>query len=85
MIVVAGIAQDYRGPHVISQETYDKMVDAYPQTELLSGTNATFVWLAQTKPETTWDTWLQPWGDAFVEGYSAVGHRSFDRIAGTKV
>ncbi|KAI1435253.1 hypothetical protein GGR50DRAFT_331235 [Xylaria sp. CBS 124048] len=81
-IIVASIAQDYLGPNGISQETYDQITKAFPQTELVSGTNDTFVWLARTKPATTWDTWLQPWGDYYVEGYSAVGHRSFDIITG---
>ncbi|GAW18215.1 hypothetical protein ANO14919_076890 [Xylariales sp. No.14919] len=83
-VIVQSIGQDYRGPfNGVSQNVYDTIAKAFPQDELLSGTNKTFTWLAQTKPATTWDTWLQPWGDAFVPGYSAVGHRSFDNIVGT--
>ncbi|KAI0428399.1 hypothetical protein F5Y09DRAFT_313036 [Xylaria sp. FL1042] len=82
-VIVQSISQDYNGPvNGVSQASYDAVAKAFPQTELISGTNKTFVWLAATKPATTWDTWLQPWGDAFVPGYSAVGHRSFDNIAG---
>ncbi|KAI0101655.1 hypothetical protein GGR51DRAFT_529764 [Nemania sp. FL0031] len=83
-VIVQSIGQDYHGPvSGVSQTTYDAIAAQFPQTELLSGTNKTFVWLAQTKPATTYDTWLEPWGEAFVEGYSAVGHRSFDSITGT--
>ncbi|KAI1190663.1 hypothetical protein F5B17DRAFT_50492 [Nemania serpens] len=81
--IVQSIGQDYHGPvNGVSQSTYDRIAKQFPQTELLSGTNETFVWLAQTKPATTYDTWLQPWGDAFVPGYSAVGRRAFDSIVG---
>ncbi|KAI0974515.1 hypothetical protein F4678DRAFT_422996 [Xylaria arbuscula] len=80
-VIVQSIAQDYHGPVGFSQESYNAVAQQFPQDELISGTNKTFVWLATTKPSTTWDTWLQPWGDAFVPGYSAVGHRAFDGIA----
>ncbi|KAI1368626.1 hypothetical protein F5Y08DRAFT_325906 [Xylaria arbuscula] len=83
-VIVQSISQDYNGPvNGVSQTVYDGIAKEFPQDELISGTNKTFVWLSATKPSTTWDTWLQPWGDAFVPGYSAVGHRSFDNIAGT--
>ncbi|KAF2971734.1 hypothetical protein GQX73_g1898 [Xylaria multiplex] len=107
-VIVQSIGQDYHGPvNGVSQESYNAIAKAFPQDELLSGTNKTFTWLAQTKPATTWgkisrdffplsalnwqgltsihpkDTWLEPWGEAFVPGYSAVGHRSFDNIVGT--
>ncbi|KAI1757281.1 hypothetical protein F4782DRAFT_482178 [Xylaria castorea] len=82
-VIVQSIGQDYHGPvSGVSQTDYDSVAKQFPQTELLSGTNETFTWLARTKPATTWDTWLQPWGEAYVEGYSAIGHRSFDSITG---
>lgn len=81
--IVQSIGQDYNGPtNGIKQADYDRIAKMFPQDELLSGTNKTFAWLALTKPATTWDTWLQPWGEAYVPGYSAVGHRSFDNIVG---
>ncbi|KAI0409575.1 hypothetical protein F4802DRAFT_544584 [Xylaria palmicola] len=82
-VIVQSIGQDYRGPlNGVSTAVYDGITKVFPQDELKSGTNKTFVWLAQTKPATTYDTWLQPWGDAFVDGYSAVGYRTFDTITG---
>jgi len=44
-------------------------------------TNVTmpFAVLCRTKPNSTYDTWVEPWGLAFVEGYNPVGHRLFDR------
>ncbi|KAI0394014.1 hypothetical protein F5Y17DRAFT_276899 [Xylariaceae sp. FL0594] len=80
--IVASIGLDYHGPGVVDPVVYNRIAKAFPQTELLSGTNETFTWLARTKPATTYDTWLQPWGEAYVPGYSAKGHRSFDSITG---
>ncbi|KAI8623886.1 hypothetical protein F5Y19DRAFT_481246 [Xylariaceae sp. FL1651] len=81
--IVNSIGLDYRGPGMgVTPDVYNAITAEFPQDELLSGTNKTFVWIATTKPAVTWDTWLQPWGEAFVPGYSAVGHRSFDMIAG---
>ncbi|KAK3323032.1 hypothetical protein B0H66DRAFT_555693 [Apodospora peruviana] len=34
-------------------------------------------WYCKYKPESTYDTWMQPYGD-MVPGYSPVGHRLFD-------
>ncbi|KAI8629074.1 hypothetical protein F5Y19DRAFT_464695 [Xylariaceae sp. FL1651] len=42
--------------------------------------NDTFTFLARTKPNSTYDTWIEPWGVAFVPGYNPVGHCLFDRV-----
>ncbi|KAI1814472.1 hypothetical protein GGS20DRAFT_409951 [Poronia punctata] len=81
--IVDSIGLDYRGPGKgVTPEVYNRVAKEFPQDELLSGTNQTFTWFAQTKPATTYDTWLQPWGDNYVPGYSAVGYRSFDMVTG---
>ncbi|KAM7191515.1 hypothetical protein V8F33_008866 [Rhypophila sp. PSN 637] len=36
------------------------------------------IWICSTKPESTYDTYMQPFGELFVPGYSAVGHRIID-------
>ncbi|KAI1173881.1 hypothetical protein F4777DRAFT_556211, partial [Nemania sp. FL0916] len=72
-VIVNSIGQDYHGPFDgVSQKDYDAIAKMYPQTELVSGTNKTFVWLAATKPATTYDTWLEPFGTAFVPGVSKI-------------
>ncbi|KAI1495628.1 hypothetical protein F5X99DRAFT_402889 [Biscogniauxia marginata] len=77
--IVRSIGLDYTGPNYgVTQEVYDGIVAEFPNDDLISGTNETFVWFCETKAAVTYDTWLQPWGDAFVEGYSAVGHRAVD-------
>ncbi|TGJ85092.1 hypothetical protein E0Z10_g3705 [Xylaria hypoxylon] len=54
-VIVQSIGQDYHGPvNGVSQQTYDTIAKAFPQTELLTGTNETFAWLAKIKPATTY-------------------------------
>ncbi|KAI1338174.1 hypothetical protein F5Y15DRAFT_417227 [Xylariaceae sp. FL0016] len=77
--IVRSIGLDYRGPGMgVTEEVYNGIVAEFPNDELISGTNETFVWFCEQKPAVTYDTWLQGWGDEFVEGYSAVGHRAVD-------
>jgi hypothetical protein len=53
--IVNSIGLDYHGPgSVVPQKEYDAIAKKYPQTELITGTNKTFVWLATTKPDTTY-------------------------------
>lgn len=55
VVIVQSIGLDYNGPAMgVTPKTYDAIATMFPQTELLSGTNETFTWLARTKPETTY-------------------------------
>ncbi|KAI1266842.1 hypothetical protein F5Y18DRAFT_350186 [Xylariaceae sp. FL1019] len=84
-VIVSSIGLDYSGAgdgSVIPVDVYNNIAKKYPQDELLSGTNDTWVWICQTKPNVTYDTLLQPFGDAYIPGYSAVGHRTFDIVNG---
>ncbi|KAI1636615.1 hypothetical protein F4809DRAFT_608222 [Biscogniauxia mediterranea] len=77
--IVRSIGLDYRGPSLgVTQEVYDAIVAEFPNDDLISGTNETFIFFCETKPDVTYDTWLQGWGEEFVPGYSAVGHRAVD-------
>ncbi|KAI1119386.1 hypothetical protein F5Y14DRAFT_395100 [Nemania sp. NC0429] len=77
-----GINMDFSAPNSgVTQEEQNHVRAAFPPTNFLEGVNQTFIWLAETKPATTYDTFMQAWGDAFVPGFSAVGHRAFDEIA----
>ncbi|KAK5627713.1 hypothetical protein RRF57_003428 [Xylaria bambusicola] len=78
--IVESINMDHPGPHPkFSVEDYDNIVAAYPMDGLGEGTNRAFAHIASYKPEVTYDTFLEPWGVAYVEGYNPVGHRLFDR------
>lgn len=50
-----GILMDFEGPSDgVTQEEYDTVEAAFPKTQFKEGVNQTFVWLCQTKPETTY-------------------------------
>ncbi|KAI0443289.1 hypothetical protein F4803DRAFT_561671 [Xylaria telfairii] len=79
---IQGIAVDYRGAGVfgINQTIVDQVVAEFPNDDLLTGTNETFKWFCEYKPETTYDTWVEGWGTYFVPGYDATGHRQVDQF-----
>ncbi|KAI1302588.1 hypothetical protein F5Y03DRAFT_361180 [Xylaria venustula] len=79
-VIVDSINMDYPGPHPkFPAEVYDAIIAEFPMDGLGEGTNKAFTHIAATKPDVTYDTFLEPWGVAFVEGYNPVGHRLFDR------
>ncbi|KAI0485653.1 hypothetical protein F4859DRAFT_471979 [Xylaria cf. heliscus] len=65
---------------VIPEAQYNSVLAALPAGDIGYGTNETWVWLAATKPEATYNTIVEPFGTAFVPGYNAIGHRIFDLI-----
>ncbi|GAP85523.1 putative cyanamide hydratase [Rosellinia necatrix] len=68
---------------LIPEAQYNSVVAALPNADIVAGTNETWVWLAATKPVATYNTIVEPFGTAFVPGYSAIGHRVFDLINGS--
>ncbi|KAI1261980.1 hypothetical protein F5Y18DRAFT_181356 [Xylariaceae sp. FL1019] len=80
----SGILSDFDGPLLgVTQAEYDAVAKEFPKGQFVGTVNQTFVWLCQTKQSSTYDTFMQPWGEKFVEGYNASGHRIFDDITGT--
>ncbi|KAJ2987687.1 hypothetical protein NUW58_g4366 [Xylaria curta] len=79
---IQGIAVDYRGAGVfgINQTIIDQVTKEFPDDDLLTGTNETFKWFCEYKPETTYDTWVEGWGTYFVPGYNPTGHRQVDQF-----
>ncbi|KAK3292722.1 uncharacterized protein B0H64DRAFT_419909 [Chaetomium fimeti] len=73
---------DFGGPRLgITEEEYGAVLAEFPrlenQTEMvLEGIS----WYCRHKPLSTYDTFMQPYGEMFVPGYSAVGHRGIDRV-----
>ncbi|KAI0389628.1 hypothetical protein F5Y17DRAFT_113229 [Xylariaceae sp. FL0594] len=66
----------------LPKEQLDAIFQTLPNDDIAYGTNKTWSHLAATKPETTYGTIIEPFGVAFVPGYSPVGHRPFDIIVG---
>ncbi|KAK8080788.1 hypothetical protein PG997_008606 [Apiospora hydei] len=80
-VVGQGIMMDFQGPQLgVTAAEYAAVVARFPQTGFGAGVNETTVWLCATKPETTYDTFMQPFGEHYVANYSAEGHRAFDLI-----
>ncbi|KAK8127362.1 hypothetical protein PG984_008470 [Apiospora sp. TS-2023a] len=76
-----GIWQDFQPPQLgITEAEYAAVVAEFPQTGFRSGVNETLVWLCASKPKTTYDTFMQPFGEHFVANYSAKGHQEYDII-----
>ncbi|KAI0453054.1 hypothetical protein F5B21DRAFT_515604 [Xylaria acuta] len=76
-----GILMDFTGPSAgVTQQDYDAVIAAFPKTQFLQGINDTFIWLCGTKPNTTYDTFMEPFGDNYVANYSSKGHRIFDTL-----
>ncbi|KAI1165428.1 hypothetical protein F5B18DRAFT_610943 [Nemania serpens] len=65
---------------LIPLPSFNSVVKALPNEDIVFGTNETWVWIASTKPAATYNTIVEPFGTAFVPGYNAVGHRIFDLI-----
>ncbi|CZT11637.1 uncharacterized protein RAG0_15710 [Rhynchosporium agropyri] len=81
-LVITGVLVDVRGieeqSHDITTAEYDSVEAAFPRLDFISGVNQTLVELCATKPNSTYDSWQQAFGDAFVPGYSAEGSRFVD-------
>ncbi|GAB1316048.1 HD domain-containing protein [Madurella fahalii] len=81
--VARAIALDFSGPGLgITEPEYAAVLAEFPQDDLIENVRSTMTWLCSTKPSTTYDTWMQGYGERLVEGYSAEGHRVVDAILG---
>ncbi|KAK4096404.1 hypothetical protein N658DRAFT_569895 [Parathielavia hyrcaniae] len=79
--VSKGIGLDFAGPGLgVPGDEHAAVVEAFPKSDFKNNVIEVFTWLCQTKPDTTYDTFMQPYGELFVRGYSAVGHRMIDRV-----
>ncbi|KAI1329112.1 hypothetical protein F5Y16DRAFT_367494 [Xylariaceae sp. FL0255] len=58
----------------------NKIVADFPLNDLAAGANETLTWLCEIKPLYTYDSIEEPFGTAYVPGYSPVGYRAFDFI-----
>jgi hypothetical protein len=82
--VGTSILLDFVGPSFgVPKEEYAAVVKEFPNEDLVQSIVDTFSWLCQTKPDSTYDTFMQPYGERFVEGYDPVGHRAIDTVLGT--
>ncbi|KAI1025123.1 hypothetical protein LB504_009649 [Fusarium proliferatum] len=80
-VVSKGIAMDFSGPaYGVSAEDYAAIAKAFPKSDLKDSVNDTIIWLCDTKPQTTYDTWMQPFGERYVDKYDPKGKQRIDLI-----
>ncbi|KAK4164060.1 hypothetical protein QBC43DRAFT_353739 [Cladorrhinum sp. PSN259] len=79
--VQKGIGMDFAGPQFgVSQQEYDAVVREFPKEGFRESLNGTMIWLCETKAGSTYDTFIQPWGDKYVQGYEEEKVQTFDTI-----
>jgi hypothetical protein len=87
--VVLGVAADFVGPEaayggVLTREVWDGVKKEFPREGLKEVSKKICCALCKIKPETTYDNFVGDFGEAYVEGYSKMGHRIIDVIARTE-
>ncbi|KAI0468358.1 hypothetical protein F4859DRAFT_212525 [Xylaria cf. heliscus] len=82
--IVNSVGLEFPGPRnpLIPEKDYNNILAAYPNDYLFRGSNETFTWMAEHKPEGSYNTFIQDFGTAYVPGYNATGHRLFDILLG---
>ncbi|KAH8167399.1 hypothetical protein CIB48_g829 [Xylaria polymorpha] len=82
--IVNSVGLEFPGPRnpLIPEKDYNSILAAYPNDYLFRGSNETFTWMAEHKPEGSYNTFVQDFGTNYVPGYNATGHRLFDILLG---
>lgn len=82
--MIKSVGFEFPGPRspLIKDADYDSILGEFPNDYLFRGTNETFTWMAATKPDAIYNTFIQDFGTAYVPGFNATGHRLFDVIQG---
>ncbi|KAI3320181.1 hypothetical protein HD806DRAFT_506677 [Xylariaceae sp. AK1471] len=80
--MIKSVGFEFPGPQspLIRSQDYATILQEFPNDTLFRGTNATFTWMAATKPDAHYNTFIQDFGTAYVPGFNATGHRLFDVI-----
>ncbi|KAI0424212.1 hypothetical protein F5Y09DRAFT_325050 [Xylaria sp. FL1042] len=67
-------------PVEVPSDKFDSIVAKFPKDSFQKGAIETFTWMCATKPNGTYNTFVEPFGTHYVPGYNATGKHSFDRI-----
>ncbi|KAE8450278.1 hypothetical protein EG329_006706 [Mollisiaceae sp. DMI_Dod_QoI] len=73
-----GVHADFAGPErsiggVLTRSVWDAVNAEFPRLGFRDGIKRVLCGLCRTKPDTTYDNFVGPFGDAYVEGYSLEG------------
>ncbi|RYP23852.1 hypothetical protein DL765_000929 [Monosporascus sp. GIB2] len=66
----------------ITQEEHDRVLKEFPNVNPKERVKQGMSWLCRLKPDSTYDNWVQGYGERLVEGYSPKGHRIVDGVLG---
>ncbi|KAH6684008.1 hypothetical protein B0J14DRAFT_571874 [Halenospora varia] len=84
-----GIFSDFGGPNtdmtgLLTWDEYYRVKEAFPRHDLGPSVSKIACGFAKTKPSTTYDNWMQPFGDRYVENYTqeAKGKLGIDMVEG---
>ncbi|KAL6834338.1 hypothetical protein J3E69DRAFT_353620 [Trichoderma sp. SZMC 28015] len=79
-LVSTGAVADFEGPPAfpIIKSSWNALVAEFPRTNFSTNFNESIIHLCMNKPNTTYDNWMQPFGDRYVAGYSSKGHDLID-------
>ncbi|KAF4953425.1 hypothetical protein FSARC_12394 [Fusarium sarcochroum] len=78
-VVSKGIIMDFSGPaYDVSEDDYAAVGKVFPKNDFKNAVNQSIIWLCDTKPKTTYDTWMQPFGERYVEEYDPRGKQRID-------
>ncbi|KAI1172067.1 hypothetical protein F4777DRAFT_563036 [Nemania sp. FL0916] len=80
--IIKSVGFEFPGPRspLIPDKDYDNILKEFPNDTLFRGTNATFTWMAATKADAIYNTFIQDFGTYNVPGFNATGHRLYDVI-----
>ncbi|KAH8750224.1 hypothetical protein F5883DRAFT_633507 [Diaporthe sp. PMI_573] len=74
-----GAVQDFEGPgNGVNGSQFEALLAEYPRGQFAESFNSSIITLCATKPNTTYDTWQQPFGDRYVANYSSKGNDLID-------
>ncbi|KAK1249639.1 hypothetical protein MKX08_009642 [Trichoderma sp. CBMAI-0020] len=77
--VSKGAVEDFVGPSPpVTLPDWKTLTEQFPRTNCSSNFNESIIHLCMTKPDTTYDNWMQPYGDRYAPGYSSKGHDLID-------
>jgi hypothetical protein len=79
-----GIMTDFTGPAAtggaLTESEWKQICAEFPRTGFRSKVKDTMCGFCRAKPETTHNSFVGDFGDAFVDGYSRKGKKAFDMI-----
>ncbi|UKZ63947.1 uncharacterized protein TrAtP1_005169 [Trichoderma atroviride] len=77
--VSKGAVEDFVGPSLpVTLPDWKTLTEQFPRTNFSNNFNESIIHLCMTKPNTTYDNWMQPFGDRYAPGYSSKGHDLID-------